>query len=433
MTAPPARCLVVDLDTPPPNVDWELVPLWRIIATTGGVPRWAAWVVSPGRLLDPEAFLEQTLVDARERAAELALTERIAAQLGIVTPAPPPQTVSVVVCTHRRSHFLPGLLTSLAALSPAPAEVIIVDNDPGDEDCRALVQSHGARYVREDRRGLDHARTAGLAAATGSIVAYTDDDCVLPAGWLARVERNFADPGVDAVTGPAFAYELESPAQLRFEMEGGFNRGFAERRFDWTTIAPPLSGAVGAGANMMFRRRRLQQLGDPFPAELDAGTIAQTGGDLWVLYRVLEDGGRIIYDPGSYLFHRHRRDVDALQQTFLGYGTGIVAAATKLLVERHEPEAILLLRWLWQQYRDSLKWRLLGQLDPRSLRMRALYLVGALRGAFSWPRSLAAEHRTTAHRPATAAVRGLPAAGSAAPLPEAAPAPRRRAPDPPCR
>lgn len=422
MTAPRARCLVVDLEAPPPVVDWEAAPLWRVIATTGGVPCWAAWVVSPGRLLDPEAFLEQTLADARERAAELALGERFAARLGIETPAPPPQTVSVIVCTRRRSHFLPGLLASLAALSPAPAEVIIVDNDPGDQDCRALVQSHGARYVREDRRGLDHARSAGLAAATGSIVAYTDDDCVVPTGWLARVERNFADPGVDAVTGPAFAYELETPAQLRFELEGGFIRGFAERQFDWITLAPSYSGRVGAGANMMFRRRRLQELGDPFPTELDAGTIAQTGGDLWVLYRVLEGGGRVIYDPGSYLFHRHRRDVDALERTFLGYGTGVAAAVSKLLVERHEPEAMLVLRWLWDQYRDSLKRRLLGQLDPRSMRVHALYLLGGIRGAFSWPRSLAAERRAAVHHPAPVAEHLPPDASSAAaPLPEALP------------
>ncbi len=422
MTSPRARCLVVDLGAPPPAVDWEAAPLWRIIATTDGVPCGAAWVVSPGRLLDPEAFLEQTLVDAREWAAELALGERIAAQLGIETPAPPPQTVSVVVCTHRRSHFLPGLLSSLAALSPAPAEVVIVDNDPGDEDCRALVESHGARYVREDRRGLNHARSAGLAAVTGSIVAYTDDDCVLPTGWLARVERNFADPVVDAVTGPAFAFELESPAQLRFELAGGFNRGLAERQFDWMTIAPPLSGAVGAGANMMFRRHRLLELGEPFPPELDAGTIAQTGGDLWVLYRVLDGGGRVVYDPGSYVFHRHRHDVDALERTFLGYGTGIVAAVSKLLVERHEPEAILLLRWLWQQYREALKWRLAGQLDPRSLRVSALYLRGGIGGMFSWPRSLAAERQVAGRHPALIADHPPPESSQAtAPLPGATP------------
>jgi glycosyltransferase involved in cell wall biosynthesis len=388
---PPARCLLVELDEPVPSIDWGLSALWRIIATAGGVPCWGGWIVSPGRLHDPEAFLQLLLREAREHARALALTGDLQRAFGIETAAGPRQTVSVVVCTHRRSHYLPGLLEALSKLAPPPAEVIVVDNDPGDEDCRDLVLRHGARYVREDRRGLNHGRAAGLRTAIGTVVAYTDDDCVPPPRWLARVDGLFADPSVDAVTGPAFAYELATPSQLRFELEGGFNRGFTERRFDWTTTSPGSSGAVGAGANMMFRRDRLLALGEVFPPELDAGTASQTGGDQYALYRVLDGGSRVVYDPGCYVFHRHRREPQALAHAFLGYGTGIVAASEKLIVQRRDPEALLGLRWLWSQYREALIHSLLGQRDKRSLRVAAYYFVGGLTGVGKWRRARAQE------------------------------------------
>ena len=380
----PARPVLVELNGMPSPVDWAAAPLWRVIATADGVPCWAAWIPGPGRLVDPGAFTQATLADAREHARELALAERFERLLGIAEVTGPARTVSVVVCTHRRPTYLSGLLDALTRLDPPPHEVIVVDNDPGEGGCEELLAAHGARYVREDRRGLDRARTAGLRAATGELVAFTDDDCVPAPGWLARLDRHFADPTVHGVTGPAFAWEFETPSQLRFELEGGFGRGFRLRRFDWMTHPPCGSGAVGSGANMIFRRAVLLGLGDPFPPELDAGTATQTGGDMYAIYRVLEAGGRMVFDPGTYVFHRHRRDPAALRRAFRGYGTGIVATMWKVLLERREPEALVTAYWLWQQYRCALLHRFAGYTDPRSLRVAADYLGGAPAGIGAW-------------------------------------------------
>ncbi len=256
----PARTVLMELNGTPSPVDWEAAPLWRVIATADGVPCWAAWIPGPGRLVDPGSFTEATLADAREHARELALTERFERLLGISEVVGPARTVSVVVCTHRRPTYLPGLLDALTRLDPPPHEVIVVDNDPGDDGCEDLVAAYGARYVREDRRGLDRARTAGLRAATGELVAFTDDDCVPAPGWLARLDRHFADPTVHGVTGPAFAWEFETPSQLRFELEGGFNRGFRLRRFDWMTHPP-----CGSGSRRVRREHDLPPRGAPRP------------------------------------------------------------------------------------------------------------------------------------------------------------------------
>ena len=50
---------------------------------------------------------------------------------------------------------------------------------------------------------------------------------------------------------------------------------------------------------MVFRRSVLDELGEVFPPELDAGTPTECGGDTYALYRILAGGHRIVYDPGT--------------------------------------------------------------------------------------------------------------------------------------
>ncbi len=381
-----ARTVALEVTTPP-EVDWSAARLWRVLVTHDGVPVSSFWVPTPGRLRRPEAFTRSLLADGLLSAEYWSAYERYRERMGLRARDTPRPRVSVVVCTHRRSEYLPGLLAAVGGLDPAPHEVIVVDNAPGELDSRELIEAAGARYVREDRKGLDHARTAGVRAATGELVAFTDDDCVPAARWLENLGEIFDDPSVAAVTGPAFAYELVSPAQVRFELEGGFSRGLRRRAWDWTSISPLDAGAVGAGANMTFRRDVLESIGDPFPSELDAGTPTESGGDMYAIYRVLAAGHRAVYDPGTYVFHRHRRDPAALHRAFWGYGVGLSAVMTKLLVEELELSAPHSWGWLWRQYRSMLLRRLAGTADPRSLRVSWDYLRGGFSGVQAWARA----------------------------------------------
>jgi GT2 family glycosyltransferase len=407
-----ARTVVLEASAPAP-VDWSSAELWRVIVTARGVPCAAYWIPGPGRLRDPEAFTDRLVADGRERLAYYDTLERFRRRLGIPERTPPRRTCSVIVCTHRRSAYLPDLLDALTRLDPAPDEVIVVDNDPADLDCRELVEAVGARYLREDRRGLDHARTTGLEAAGSDLVAFTDDDCVPAPRWLSGLEELFADESVGAVTGPAFAYELDSPAQVRFEREGGFTRGLLRRRaLDWTILPPPKASAAGAGANMVFRRGALADLDVAFPPELDAGTLTESGGDLYALYRVLAAGWRVVYDPGTYVFHRHRPTPEALHRAFFGYGVGLSAAMAKVLVEHREPEAVRAWWWLLTQYRAAQRDRLLGRADAVQVRVAWDYLRGGLHGPAAFVRAKAIA-RTTSRASRRAA---LPAPRDPAPV-----------------
>jgi GT2 family glycosyltransferase len=294
----------------------------------------------------------------------------------------------VVVCTHRRLEDLSRLLASLGRLDPAPAEVIVVDNDPGERDCHAAVSAAGLRYVREDRRGLNNARNAGIAAAGGDIVVFIDDDCVAPTAWLARLPVEFENPAVGAMTGPAFPHVLDTPARRRMERQASLARGLRRLELDWTVFPVAGAGAIGVGANMAFRREVLLALGaEPFPPELDAGTITESGGDTYVIAKLLAGGHRVVYDPAAFVYHRHRADARALHRAFFGYGVGLGAALTRLLVEDRELSTPLTWMWLVSQYRRTQQRRLAGRADRVETRLAWDFLRGGMYGALRWRRA----------------------------------------------
>jgi GT2 family glycosyltransferase len=237
----------------------------------------------------------------------------------------------VIVCTRGRARDLARALGALGRADPAPGEIVVVDNDPADPATRAAVEAFGgARYVAEPRPGLSVARNAGLRAASGELIAFVDDDTAVHPGWLERLLAGFETPRVLAVTGLVLPAELETRAQVVFESTmGGAGRGYRPIRFDEAFFEPQVRfgvpvWAIGAGANMAFRREAFERVGD-FDERLGAGaTGCSEDSELW--YRVLAAGGECRYVPDSVVLHWHRRDDAALRRQAHDYLRGHVAA-----------------------------------------------------------------------------------------------------------
>jgi GT2 family glycosyltransferase len=358
------------------------------VVTLDGRPVRRLALPDPGAISGP-GFLRSTVVAAAdEPLRRAALIRSLRQRLGAQDERPAHRSVSVVVCTHRRRDHLENFLRAAAALEPAPDELVVVDNAPlPGESCEDLVRAAGGVYVREDRKGLNNARTAGVRAASGELVAFTDDDCIPPPAWLAPLDELFDDPNTAVVTGPGFPVSLGTASQARFEEVASFVRTLEQRIFDFMAISPADANHTGAGANMTFRRSLLLDLGDPFPAELDAGTRTESGGDLYALYRVLAAGRRIVYDPRVFTYHDHRADPGALHRAVYGYGVGLSAAATKLLVEERELAALRIWRWLLSQYLEAVVRGLTGTFDPVRVRVAWDYLRGGMAGPFALARA----------------------------------------------
>ncbi len=118
--------------------------------------------------------------------------------------------LSIVICTFQRPDLLEPCLESCLAqteLEPGSMEVVVVDNCP-DGSAKPLVDrlmppdgEPALHYVNEQRTNLSHARNTGAATARGELLAYVDDDNVLPPRWSRIAIDLMAEKRADILFG----------------------------------------------------------------------------------------------------------------------------------------------------------------------------------------------------------------------------------------
>ncbi|WP_271986038.1 glycosyltransferase [Pseudoclavibacter terrae] len=251
--------------------------------------------------------------------------------------------VSVIVCTRDHTELLTTCLDRIQALDYPDFEVLVVDNAPSTEETRELLAAICAldsrfRYLRQERPGLSAARNAGIAAARGEILAYTDDDVLVDRNWLTEIARTFRDePAIGCVTGLVATAAIETNAEGYFDARSPSwsGRMTSERydlsgRNDGSPLYPYSAGIFGTGANLALAREAVDRVGE-FDEALGAGAKTKGGEDLDIFVRVLRAGFAIAYEPAALVWHQHRADDDALRGQLYGYGTGLTAFLTKYL------------------------------------------------------------------------------------------------------
>jgi GT2 family glycosyltransferase len=362
----PAAVLDLDLSDPLPAVSAvapdrrRVAQVWALVRLFSE-PIGTVLVDVPHRGLRPAdlaAAIDRDLGGAlRPRLAGLAPGTGPAVPIDGITPAAEPPFlarrrevlataphITVVVCTRERPGALARCLDSLLGQDYPGFSVLVVDNAPATTATAEVVRSAARRgpveYLVEPKPGLSFARNAAVAAVPNRILAWIDDDEVADVHWLAEVARALADhPEADVISGVIVPAELETPAQLWFEQFGGHSkgRGFRPDVFSPATAhrqsplypLPPF----GTGANMTFRPGVIESIGGFDPA-LGAGSPAMGSEDTLAFTQVLVDGGTIVYQPTAVTHHYHRRDLAGLQKQMIGYGVGLTAAYTSLVLSR---------------------------------------------------------------------------------------------------
>jgi glycosyltransferase involved in cell wall biosynthesis len=115
--------------------------------------------------------------------------------------------VSVVIPTHNRRELLKATLESLFEQSyPKDRYEIIVADNASTDGTEEMIQSLNAdapcalEYFRKGDEGPGVARNVGIEKARGSIIAFTEDDCIADPHWLENGVAMMGD-GVGLVQG----------------------------------------------------------------------------------------------------------------------------------------------------------------------------------------------------------------------------------------
>lgn len=345
---------------------WKQVPLGHIWYEAGqALPDTQQIINAVSPALDYYASAKQTEADWRSmlQQNQIALLGLLLDTLFKTAFAATQESLSVVVCTRNRPVQLANCIRQLLASTDTNFELIIVDNAPDDDASKRVVaQFPDVRYVLEPRKGLDIARNTGAQAATGDIIAYTDDDVLVPENWITKLREAFHHPQIMAVTGLVVPHVLKTKAQYIFEKNWGFNKGYLPVLFDRAYFLAKLPYGVpvwdiGAGANMAFRKAAFQLAGF-FDERLDVGASGCSGdSEMW--YRILAEGWSCYYDPALYVFHEHRDTMESLSKQLFSYMRGQVSS---LLVQHerygHEGNLKRVFKYIPEYYLKRI-WKLL--------------------------------------------------------------------------
>jgi glycosyltransferase involved in cell wall biosynthesis len=225
--------------------------------------------------------------------------------------------VSVVIATCDRANKIPRAVASVLANDYPAFDLTVVDQSSTDATQSALRDLADSdprlHLLHVEEKGLSRARNTGICASTGSIIAFTDDDCIVPGHWIADIVR---------------AFESERDGQLLYgcvsalpDDDNPFLTPFLK-----IEAAERLSRAdgfrvVGMGANFAARRGLFDSIGG-FDEQLGCGGPLRAGEDFDLSYRTYRSGAVILLRPDVSLLHDGRRELPDWPGLVHGYGIG---------------------------------------------------------------------------------------------------------------
>ena len=230
---------------------------------------------------------------------------------------------SVIIPTHNRAISLRQAVLSALALEYPPHryEIIVVDNASQDATpqvaARLQWEANGfnLRYAYEERLGLHNARHAGVRAARGDLLLFSDDDATFDRKWLQAYVAAFQGcPKMVAAGGPVRPiWEQPPPQWLLNYMDGS-------RSFPILSLMEPYdkfrvgTDNVFFGVNMAIRRSLFKKTG--FRPELVGGrTIGD--GESGLNKEIRRNGLLVGHVPDALVFHHipaNRMTVDYIRK-----------------------------------------------------------------------------------------------------------------------
>ncbi len=267
--------------SPSRSVDLPLEDELRFVALRFG-RRWALWALA--RAILTGAAVAADALRAARRIAHLPLPpplpvyRRPASESAVRRDG----RVTVLIPTVDRYPYLVTLLDQLRRQTAPPYEVLVIDQTSSENRTADLLKRFAdlpLQVFRRDQAGQCSSRNAGLAAATGDLVLFLDDDEEIPDDFVERHLRSLQRFGADVSCG--VVEEIGA---------GPLPEAFSYLR----------TSDVFPAGNSLVRREVLERSG-LFDLAFDRGPRADH--DLGM--RIYLSGTFMVMDPGISVLHHH--------------------------------------------------------------------------------------------------------------------------------
>lgn len=280
--------------------------------------------------------------------------------------------LSIVIATRNRAAYLDRCLESvLGQLADADTEMLVVNN--GSTDGTPYVLSRWeqrdprVRSLVVEQRGKSRALNAGLEAARGRFVLFTDDDVMVQSRWSETLRAFLLNSHDDLVLvgGPVLHVPEDLgawPAWLGRDLDakvGSLSYGPGQRE---------LAGHEQLwGANLAARAELFTAIGGWDESIGPGSDLDSAHEDLEMQARVRSHGGAVWYVGEAVVHHRVRRqDVTPRGVVYRAFHGGMSEVTTHLHSDRVAISRVRASAVLQRVAVGSARWWITGT----SLRLR---------------------------------------------------------------
>lgn len=307
-------------------------------------------------------------------------------------------TISVLIATLGEDPRLPACLAQIQKqVESSRGELVVVFNREKDEVLELAHKSerYAERVLFEPRPGKSRALNSGIDACRGEVIAFTDDDAVPEARWLAALCAPLLEPGRDpramGCGGPVEPiFPPETPRWYRrlvlskpTNFLGPHHRlGGEISEYFWE---PGKLLLVPLGANCAYRREVFERYRYDPALGPNRETGIRGGEDTLLACELLRDGDKILHVPDALVQHPvepERMDAEFVARCYFsqgresaalrrqGFGRGMPTEAALARKLGRAERRVRWLRWLGagasrrarfeREYRRGLAVGLLG-------------------------------------------------------------------------
>lgn len=200
-------------------------------------------------------------------------------------------SVSIIIPTFNGALRIGNCLNALRQqMGHRDVEILVVNDGSTDNTAEVVGHYPGVRLISQANAGPAAARNRGAAEARGSIILFTDDDCVPMPDWLGAMLQPFQDPEVVGAKGVYRTHQRRLAArfvQIEYEDRYRLMAGLPSIDFIDTYSAA-------------FRRDRFLEM-----SGYDTSFPVACAEDIELSYRMSARGWKMKFVPDAIVYHTH--------------------------------------------------------------------------------------------------------------------------------
>ncbi len=200
-------------------------------------------------------------------------------------------SVSIIIPTFNGASRIGKCLdTLLPQVAGRDAEILVVNDGSTDNTADVVKRYSAIRLITQANAGPAAARNRGALEARGTIILFTDDDCVPMPDWLDAMIEPFEDPEVVGLRGVYRTHQERLAArfvQIEYEDRYRLMAGLPSIDFVDTYSAA-------------FRRDRFLEM-----TGYDTSFPVACAEDIELSYRMSARGWKMKFAPAAIVYHTH--------------------------------------------------------------------------------------------------------------------------------